>query len=326
MKGSRLRAAHIAYDIDGEIQDPYNLRCAAQILGPCVELLWRAIDTVTVEANSVTDNPIILKADWHTASVDKKFHDKYVEIVSGGHFHGMPIAVDSYGLIQAASIVARLSNMRCVRFVDGDRNKGLGADLKWPGKIPPKEYWGPEGSPIYTEADEKRQSMQSSMMIPEYASAGLTNWIWGQAMPNHLFSLSTDFGQEDHVSMAANVALKAYQLAPRLAEVIAIELAFASQAAAIRKYAPVIPSRAPKHDTVGIKEWHEIEEHDRELNSVSELVLKTIAQYFQTLKSPDRSLAPDLKNLSAAVARGEMVRAAESDDDYFKGFWHRRAD
>ena len=88
--------------------------------------------TVTNEANSVTDNPVILQV-WrhsgidHLHQYDGKYDGKYVEVVSGGHFHGMPIAVDAYGLIQAASIVARLSNMRCVRFVDADKNKGLGA-------------------------------------------------------------------------------------------------------------------------------------------------------------------------------------------------------
>ena len=96
------------------------------------------ITLIGAEANSVTDNPIILLA-WRHSGIDHldqyhgKYDGKYVEVVSGGHFHGMPIAVDAYGLIQAASIIARLSNMRCVRFVDTDKNKGLGADLKWPG-------------------------------------------------------------------------------------------------------------------------------------------------------------------------------------------------
>ena len=327
MKGSPLREAHLNYDIDGEIQDPYNLRCAAQILGPCLELLRRAVRTVTDEANSVTDNPVILQA-WRHSGIDHldryggKYDGKYVEVVSGGHFHGMPIAVDSYGLIQAASIIARLSNMRCVRFVDADRNKGLGADLKWPGRVPPAEHWT---TPDQYAPDqiERHQATQSAMMIPEYASASLTNWIWGQAMPNHLFSLSTDAGQEDHVSMAANVALKAYSILPRLAEVVAIELAFAHQAAAIRKQAPVIPSRAPKHDATKageVMDWVPIKEPEkRTLNEVGETVLELISRCFPTV-TEDRSMAAQISKLAASVLEGEVVSAVENKGDYFKDF------
>jgi histidine ammonia-lyase len=318
MDGSPLREAHFEYDIDGEIQDPYNLRCAAQVLGPCLELLWRAVRTVTIEANSVTDNPILLKAG--RAIKPDSYLGTFVEVVSGGHFHGMPVAVDAFGLLQAASIMARLSNMRCVRFVDADRNKGLGPDLKWPGRVPPAEHWG--GLAYDEAAIGRRQSIQSAMMMPEYTSAGLTNWIWGQAMPNHLFSLSTDSGQEDHVSMAANVAKKAYDVMPRLAEVIAIELAFAAQAAAIRRHAPAIPSRAPRHDLQNpgaTKEWHAVDADKRMLSPVSEEILGVVATCFPTLKE-DRSLAQEITALAAAVLAGKIVEAAESQDDYFGAF------
>ena len=318
MAGSPLREAHLEYDIDGEIQDPYNLRCAAQVLGPCLELLWRAVRTVTIEANSVTDNPILLKAG--RAIKPDSYLGAFVEVVSGGHFHGMPVAVDAFGLLQAASIMARLSNMRCVRFVDADRNKGLGPDLKWPGRVPPAEHWG--GLQYDERAIGRRQSIQSAMMMPEYTSAGLTNWIWGQAMPNHLFSLSTDSGQEDHVSMAANVAKKAYDVMPRLAEVIAIELAFAAQAAAIRRHAPAIPSRAPRHDLQNpgaTKEWHAVDADKRMLSPVSEEILGVVATCFPTLKE-DRSLAQEIAALAAAVLAGKIVEAAESQDDYFGAF------
>jgi histidine ammonia-lyase len=161
------------------------------------------------------------------------------------------------------------------------------------------------------------------MMIPEYASASLTNWIWGQAMPNHLFSLSTDAGQEDHVSMAANVALKAYSILPRLAEVVAIELAFAHQAAAIRKQAPVIPSRAPKHDATKageVMEWVPIKEPEkRTLNEVGETVLELIGRCFPTV-TEDRSMAAQISKLAASVLEGEVISAVENKGDYFKDF------
>ena len=218
LQDSPIREAHKPYDIDGEIQDPYNIRCAAQILGACQELIEDAGRTLAIEVNSVTDNPIILRDEGA---------DTYTTITSGGHFHGMPIAVKLYNFAQAMGIMARLSNMRCARFIDEARNKGLGSDLKWPH---------------LSDADK---ATSSAMMIPEYTSAALTNAIWGAAMPTHLFSLSTDAGQEDHVSMSATLALRIWDTLPRLAEVLAIELAFTAQAAGVRRVMDHIPSRRP---------------------------------------------------------------------------------
>jgi histidine ammonia-lyase len=201
-------------DFDGSIQDPYNLRCAAQVLGPCLDLIARAEATLACEANSVTDNPVDLNEDASKYALE--------EIISGGHFHGMPVAVDVYGLLQAAGIMARLSNMRCVRYVDSTRNKGLGPQVR--GSDP--------------------KATESGLLIAEYSTAGLCNHIWGLAMPTHLMSMSTDSGQEDHVSMAANVAMRAYEAAERLAEILAIELAFASQALALRAETKAVESRA----------------------------------------------------------------------------------
>jgi histidine ammonia-lyase len=189
---------------DGEFQDPYNLRCAAQILGPCEELVERAEKTLACEANSVTDNPIDLNTSADGYQID--------QITSGGHFHGMSVAVDAYGLLQAAGIMARLSNTRCQRYVDARRNKGLGPQVR--GEAP--------------------DPTESGLLMAEYTTAGLCNQIWGLAMPSHLMSISTDSGQEDHVSMAANVAMRAYEAAERLSEVLAIELAYASQALLVR--------------------------------------------------------------------------------------------
>lgn len=327
MANSPMREAHRHFDVDGEIQDPYNLRCAPQILGACADLLERARCTFATEAASVTDNPIILKAgaEFGRAQHDAKatqFVDQYVDIVSGGHFHGMPIAVDVYGLLQACAIMARLSNMRVVRYVDGQKNKGLGDDLKWGGNLDYVAKWdlikrwteesGMALPPdfqvhidnIRKEKDgiEKEQAISSAMMIPEYVSAGLTNWIWGSCMPVHLFSLSTDAGQEDHVSMAANVVTRLHDTLPRLAEVLAIELAFAAQAAALRKQMRCIPSL--------LHYWHPLGLAETQLNAVGEAVLAAIESLFP-LVTRDRPLAGDISRLGEAVLQGQIVRTAE---------------
>ena len=313
MKDSPIRNMHRNFDIDGEVQDPYNLRCAAQILGTCYDLIEEARQTFEIEVNSVTDNPLLLPL--------KEDPQSYTEIISGGHFHGMPVAVKIYNLLQAMGIMSRLSNMRCVRYVDEKRNKGFNADLKWP---------------LQSEEDD---SIFSGMMIPEYTSASLTNVIWGACMPSHLFSLSTDAGQEDHVSMSAGVAVRAYETIPRLAEVLAIELAFASQAAAIRMEMDYVPSkislsREQREQTRKARDAYEEsirkalgggdfkvdlqlklkyhwKEPQRRLNKVSEILLKHVRKFFPVV-TRDRYMATELKTLAKFVLDGEVVKLVES--------------
>lgn len=287
MQDSPMREFHRRYDVDGEVQDPYSLRCAAQILGACAELIDEAEATLLVEANAVTDNPVILPQG-----------NQFTDVVSGGHFHGMPVATRLYGLVQALAIMARLSNMRSARYVDEERNKGMPGDLKWPG------------------LSDRQKAISSTMMIPEYASAALTNWIWGAAMPSHLLSISTDAGQEDHVSMSAPLAVRLWQTLPRAAEVLAIELAFAAQAAAVRKAVPGIPTRIHREQSVNpevyaaddpyLVRWSKA---DRKLSPAGEAVVARIARAFPPVKH-DRVLGPQLQALAELVERGELVQVA----------------
>jgi len=248
---------------DGVIQDTYNLRCAAQALGPCVELIQRARRTMEIEASSVTDNPI----DLNTAAGDSYSVDL---ITSGGHFHGMPLAVDIYGLLQAAGIMARVSNMRCARIVDGQRNKGLGPQVR--------------GAVV--------DATESGLLIAEYTTAGLCNQIWGLAMPSHLMSISTDSGQEDHVSMGVNVAMRAYDAAQRLAQILAIEMAFAAQAELVRAETP---SEAAK---------------PVELGRATLGALSKIREAFPPwVRGGDRELTWDIETLAQRVLSGEIAQA-----------------
>ena len=304
MAGSPLREAHRPYEIDGEIQDPYNLRCAAQILGPCWDLAERARGTLEIEINAVTDNPILLQAANHKddGSPWGERAGQMVEIVSGGHFHGMPVAVDIYGLLQALSILASLTNARCQRYVDADRNKGLGPQLKWPGAD--RDLGEHPG--LLAE-----RATQSGMMLPEYATAALANWIWGQALPSHLMSLPTDSGQEDHVSMGVNVAIRAYEAMPRAAEALAVELAYAGQAAAIRREMRHLPSRAGRDDPTAGKtpvDWHPIASEARRLSPASEAAVAAIRRHLPPVIE-DRVLSGELQALARALLDGEILAA-----------------
>jgi len=309
IRGSPLREAHRDFDIDGEVQDPYNLRCAPQILGACAELIDDAAQTFVCEANSVTDNPLLL--------TDPKAAGRLTRIVSGGHFHGMPIAVKLYSLLQAVGIVAQLSNVRCVRYVDRARNKGLGGVLLWNG------------------LSSAERSISSGMMIPEYVSASLTNVVLGECMPSHLFSLSTAAGQEDHVSMSAGLAVRVYDSLPRLAEILGIELAYAAQAAALRKALPSFPSKLSLSEAATRATHREqqalraalrkalkgsrldasietslqvrMPASSRPLSPICESIVRDVNRLFPPVKS-DRVLAQQLQTLAKAVLEGRFVR------------------
>lgn len=307
-KNSPLREAHRNYHFDGEVQDPYNLRCTAQILGACSELLDDAHSSFAIEMNSATDNPLLLPDE----------HGGYTRIVSGGHFHGMPVATRMYGIFQALGIISSLSNTRCARYVDQFRNKGLGSDLIWP------------------QLSRDEISCSSGMMIPEYVSAALTNFVLGQAAPSHLYSLPTDAGQEDHVSMAAGLAVRLWNTLPRVAEILAIEMAFARQAAMLRKEASCFPSKMDvaldqvdgvqelmeqirkkvaghlldKFDIeVSVQTFFKLPPDDRCLSSLSELLLAKIDECFPVVKE-DRVLSKDLMQLAEIVQRGDLVELA----------------
>jgi histidine ammonia-lyase len=248
----------VKHAFDGQIQDPYNLRCAAQVLGPCLDLIERAETTMVTEAQSVTDNPIDLNTAAEAYDLDL--------ITSGGHFHGMPVAVEAYGLLQAAGIMARLSNLRCARIVDQRKNKGLGPQMR-----------GPKPSPS-----------QSGLMIAEYTTAGLCNDIWALAMPSHLMSLSTDSGQEDHVSMAAGVAMRAHEAGERLARILAIEMAFASQAEHVRGANP--------------------DEKPIALGARTQRAIEKVRDIFP-LVDEDRELSSDIEKLAEKVLSGDIAKA-----------------
>jgi len=308
MQRSPLRESHRDYSFDGDIQDPYNLRCAAQILGTCYDLIEEAADTLTIELNSATDNPLLLDAGRR----------QFTSVVSGGHFHGMPVAVKLYNLVQATSIMATLVNARCSRYIDGARNKGLGSDLAWPGLL------------------DGERAISSSMMIPEYVSAALTNTVLGLSSPSHLFSISTNAGQEDHVSMSAGLGARLLDMLPRLAELIGIEFAYASQAAAIRRHARWIPSKhhpGAQRDVeravtklealvkrkvaieklrprIDINLGFEISATATHLSPVSERLLKRLWRAFPPV-TKDRNLSPHLKELARLVSSGELVHEAQ---------------
>lgn len=308
MQDSPIRMAHRDFKDDGQVQDPYNIRCAAQILGAAHDLISQAEKTLIIEANSATDNPILLP--------DRT--GRYIDVVSGGHFHGMPVAVQVYNLMQALGVIAGLAHQRSVRYVDPTRNKGLGRDLKWPGLT----------------KDEK--SVSSGMMMLEYASASLVNAIWGETTPSHLFTISTNSGQEDHVSMGTGLAVRLLKTLPKAGQVLAIELAYTLQAIAVRKELTAIPTEAELPDwveaelsalkirmnghgegvvfDVGVIREMPLSEEQRRLSPVSEKLYAAVmaAGIFPPVKK-DRFMADEMAALTELVMTGGVLDIVETE-------------
>ena len=308
MQDSPIRNAHRDFKTDGQVQDPYNIRCAAQILGAAHDLISQAETSLLIEANSATDNPILLPDG----------DGNHVDVVSGGHFHGMPVAVQVYNLMQAVGIVAGLAHQRSVRFVDPFRNKGLGRDLKWPGLT------------------QDQNTISSGMMMLEYASASLLNSIWGDAMPSHLFNIPTNSGQEDHVSMGTGLAVRLLKTLPKAAHILAIELAYIIQAVAIRKELDTIPTETDLPDWISneldllktrmngqgkgvvfnanvIRE-HPLSDREKCLSPACETLYKTIAarRLFPVVEH-DRYLSEDVAGLADFIASGGMAAIIEEN-------------
>ena len=185
----------------GRVQDAYSLRCAPQVHGASRDLLRYVEETVTVELNAATDNPLVL--------VDSN------EIVSNGNFHGQPLAFALDALAMAVSELANISERRTERLVNPTLSEGLPAFLATDG------------------------GLNSGFMIPQYVAASLVSENKALSHPASVDSIPTSAGQEDHVSMGNAAGLKAWQVLANSEQALAIELLAGAQA--VEFLAPLTP-------------------------------------------------------------------------------------
>jgi histidine ammonia-lyase len=187
LDGSQIVTSH--HDCD-RVQDPYSFRCQPQVMGASLDLLTNAARTLTIEANAVTDNPIL-------------FPDSD-EVISGGNFHAQPVAFAADIIAMALCEVGSISERRTSVLVDPHMSR-LPAFLTDDGGV------------------------NSGLMIPQVTAAALVSENKSLAFPASVDSIPTSAGQEDHVSMAPIAARKAATIARNAAGVIAIELIAAAQ-------------------------------------------------------------------------------------------------
>ncbi|MFX0075514.1 MAG: histidine ammonia-lyase [Candidatus Hermodarchaeota archaeon] len=178
----------------GRVQDPYSIRCIPQVHGASRDAFQHFEEILECELNSITDNPIIFNED---------------KTISGGNFHGQPLALPLDYLGLSASELGNISDRRTYLLLEG----------KW-------------GLPPYLI---KESGLNSGFMITQYSSAALVSENKSMCFPASADSIPTSMGQEDHVSMGAISARKTLRIVNNLEKILAIELLCAAQAFDFRK-------------------------------------------------------------------------------------------
>ncbi|NKB37942.1 MAG: histidine ammonia-lyase [Gammaproteobacteria bacterium] len=188
LNGSEIRHSHIDCE---KVQDPYSLRCQPQVMGAILEALRYAGKTLTIEANAVTDNPLI-------------FTDTN-EALSGGNFHAEPVALVADQLAIAASEIGAIAERRIANLVDPVLSLLPAFLVDEPG-------------------------LNSGFMIAQVTAAALASENKSLAHPASVDSLPTSANQEDHVSMATFAARRLGNIVENLSGILSIELLAAAQA------------------------------------------------------------------------------------------------
>jgi histidine ammonia-lyase len=190
LEGSQLISRKKAH-----VQDPYSFRCIPQVHGAVRDAVAYVASVVETEINSVTDNPTVFPDDDL--------------IISGGNFHGEPLALSLDFLAIALSEIGSISERRTYRLISGDRNL-----------------------PTFLVANP---GLNSGFMIPQYAAASIVSQNKQLSTPASVDSIPSSNEQEDHVSMGGNAATKALKVATNIYSILSIELYNAAQAIDFRR-------------------------------------------------------------------------------------------
>lgn len=235
LEGSEIGSSH-ADDFVHAVQDAYSLRCAPQVHGAAVDTFDHARRVVSVELGSVVDNPIVLPDTG--------------EVISGGNFHGQPLAFAADFMTIAVTELGSISERRTDRLLDPERSAGLPAFLS------------PE------------PGLHSGYMLAQYTAAALVAENRVLSHPASVESIPTSGSQEDHVSMGWGAARKLLEVIENTTWVLATELVCAAQGIAGR--APLRPAPATERAVGAIREVVEPLTADRPVGADIEAVATLI--------------------------------------------------
>jgi histidine ammonia-lyase len=222
LEGSELAGAEPG-EIEGKedyIQDSYSIRCMPQVHGASRGALEHVIDMLVAEANAVTDNPLVFPPDELQERGEQRDQRDSPEpgepsslggdILSGGNFHGQPMALALDYLKVSIAEIGNISERRCAKLVDKHFSEGL---------------------PPFLIEDS---GVNSGMMIPQYVAAALVSENKSQAYPSSTDSIPTSANEEDHVSMGMHAGLHAFRAIRNVEMVLGIEYLVSAQALDLR--------------------------------------------------------------------------------------------
>lgn len=232
-----LSDSEIAKQPKEQVQDPYSFRCIPQVHGPSKDAFEHVLSVFIREINSVTDNPNIFPEDDL--------------ILSGGNFHGQPLAIGLDYLSIAMSEIGNIAERRTYQLISGQR-----------------------GLPLFLVKDP---GLHSGFMIPQYTAAGIVSENKQLCTPASVDSISSSNNQEDHVSMGANAATKCLRVMQNVEKVLAIELLSAAQALDFRR--PKQSSSAIEQLMSAFRKEVSFNEHDRVLHHDMKAAIRFLNQY-----------------------------------------------
>lgn len=290
-------------------QDSYSLRCIPQVHGAVRDAIEQAKRVLEVELNSVTDNPLIFPDFENPRHIED-------QVVSAGHFHGMPLALVMSYVKAAIPVLASISERRLNKLVDPATNDGL---------------------PAFLIGNE--DATESGFMIVQYTAAALVNDLASRAHPASVYSIPTSANAEDHVSMGANEARHVLDMTQDLAHVIALEIYTAAQALdyrrdminAARDLARTSDAKAlaakiqnaplantPEHAVF----MQEVEALREELANSDEFhaskAVRAVARRLRkdvSFMAKDRAMDIDIRTVLALFDEGELLMAARASND-----------
>lgn len=226
----------LADEFEGRrLQDPYSLRCMPQVMGACLDLLENAAQTLEREANAVSDNPLVFPDDDL--------------VLSGGNFHGQPVAFAADSIAMAICEIGSLSERRTAMLTDASMS-GL--------------------APFLIDGG----GLNSGFMLSQVTSAALVAENRSRAFPASVDSIPTSAGQEDHVSMATHAGTRLEPMSKNAAHVVAIELLAASQGSDLRSNGAQAPALSPVYNRV--RSRSRFLDQDRALSEEMQLIATDI--------------------------------------------------
>jgi len=230
LKDSDIMQSHMDC---GRVQDPYSLRCMPQVHGASRNAWLHLKELTEIELNAVTDNPVVFGAE---------------DTISGGNFHGQPLALPLDYACFAAAEIGNISDRRCYLLLEG----------KW-------------GLPMLLMRDV---GLNSGFMIPQYTTAALVTENKTLCFPSSADSIPTSLGQEDHVSMGSISGRKVNRVLDNLEYILAIELLSACQAIEFRR--PLKSSAILEFAHDYVRDYVSFAEEDRifadDINQIARLI------------------------------------------------------